>query len=186
MAFNWQWGAEIKRKGSEGFNNAGILTFNSHAINSFVRELIQNSNDAKARKAKKVSVKIEYTKIDRSEIPEFYDYMDILEAVKKSNPGHTKFFKKAFDNLKKVRIPFLIYSDYNTVGLSGDEDDDKSSFFACVLSEGISNKETATAGGSYGIGKNAIYGISDLRTVFYSSMDNSKNCIFQGVAKLAS
>lgn len=186
MGINWEWGAEVRRKGDEGFNNAGILTFNSHAINSFVRELFQNSNDAKAKGAKKVKIKIEYTNIDRKEIPEFRKYIDILDAIKKSHSIHKKFFKKAYDIVTKIKIPFLVYSDYQTNGLSGDEGDNKSSFAACVLSEGVSAKETETAGGSYGIGKNAIYGISALRTVFYSSLNRSGDYIFQGVAKLAS
>ncbi|MEO8402965.1 MAG: hypothetical protein ABI480_00160 [Chitinophagaceae bacterium] len=186
MGISWKWGAEEKRKGDEGFNNAGILTFSSHTINSFVRELFQNSNDAKQKGAKKVSIKIEQKNIDRSDIPEFRSYRDILDAVEKSHPKQKRFYKSANSLLNNIRIPFLVYSDYQTIGLTGKESDSNSSFMACVLSEGISAKESDTAGGSYGIGKNAIYGLSALRTVFYSSMNTSENCIFQGVAKLAS
>jgi hypothetical protein len=186
MSINWKWGAEEKKKGDEGFNNAGILTFNSHAINSFVRELFQNSNDAKPDDENKIKIKIEYKHISKNEIPEFDNYMSILNAVKLAHPNQTKFFIKASEVLKNESIPFLVYSDYRTKGLIGKEDDSYSSFVACVLSEGISAKENKTAGGSYGIGKNAIYGVSSLRTVFYSSMDLEENVIFQGVAKLAS
>jgi len=186
MSINWKWGAEEKRKGDEGFNNAGILTFNSHAINSFVRELFQNSNDAKPIDKNKIIIKIEYKDIHKDKIPEYNNYLNILEAVKRAHPLQKKFFIKANEVLKHDTIPFLIYSDYNTSGLTGREDESYSSFVACVLSEGISAKENKNAGGSYGIGKNAIYGVSALRTVFYSSMDLAKNSIFQGVAKLAS
>jgi hypothetical protein len=186
MILDWRWGAEIRKKGDEGFNNAGILTFNSHVINSFIRELFQNSNDAIEDGKNKISISIEYKKINKKEVPDFKNYVKIFDAVKKSHPNQTKFFKKADLMLSMEEIPFLVYSDFNTKGLTGKEDESYSSFVACVLSEGISAKSNESAGGSYGIGKNAIYGVSSLRTVLYSSMDAAKNVIFQGVAKLAS
>jgi hypothetical protein len=186
MGIKWKWGAEPLNKGKEGFNDAGILTFNSHAINSLVRELFQNSNDAKVKNTRKVIIKIEYRDISKTEIPAFDQYVQLLKKVEKSNPQQIKFFKKAYASLSNDKIPFLIYSDSNTLGLSGTEKDDNSSFLACVLSDGISAKESKSAGGSFGIGKNAIYGISNLRTIFYSSLTPKNEIIFQGVAKLAS
>src|SRR5690242_1449656 len=141
MSINWKWGAEEKKKGDEGFNNAGILTFNSHAINSFVRELFQNSNDAKSETEKKIKVKIEYKQISKKQIPEFDNYLDILNSVKLAHPNQIKFFIKANEVLRNEAIPFLVYSDYKTKGLTGREEDSYSSFVACVLSEGISAKE---------------------------------------------
>lgn len=186
MAVNWKWGAEEKKKGDEGFNNAGILTFNSHAINSFVRELFQNSNDARTPGKAKVVINIEYCTIKKSDIPAFDQFKKILDQVQKSHPYQVKFFKKAYESIKADKIPFLVYSDHNTKGLEGKDTDSGSSFVACVLSEGISAKEDKSAGGSFGIGKNAIYGISNMRTVFYSSCNKEGEHIFQGVAKLAS
>lgn len=186
MAVQWKWGAEEKKKGDEGFNNAGILTFNSHAINSFVRELFQNSNDARAPGKGKVIINIEYSHIKKNDIPAFDQFKKILDHVKNTHPHQVKFFKKAHESIKGDKIPFLIYSDHYTKGLEGKDSDSGSSFSACVLSEGISAKEDKSAGGSFGIGKNAIYGISNLRTVFYSSCNKDNEHIFQGVAKLAS
>ncbi|PZR19668.1 MAG: hypothetical protein DI539_13285 [Flavobacterium psychrophilum] len=186
MAINWKWGAEEKKKGDEGFNNAGILTFNSHAINSFVRELFQNSNDARLPGKSKVVINIEYCTIRKSDIPAFDQFKKVLDQVQKSHPYQVKFFKKAYESIKGDKIPFLVYSDYNTKGLEGKDTENGSSFVACVLSEGVSAKEDKSAGGSFGIGKNAIYGISNLRTVFYSSYNRDGEHIFQGVAKLAS
>jgi hypothetical protein len=186
MAVQWKWGAEEKKKGDEGFNNAGILTFNSHAINSFVRELFQNSNDARIPGKNKVVIQISYCTIRKSDIPVFDQFKKVLDQVEKSHPHQVKFFKKAHEAIKGDKIPFLVYSDYNTKGLEGKDNDSNQSFSACVLSEGISAKEDKSAGGSFGIGKNAIYGISNLRTVFYSSLNKDEEHIFQGVAKLAS
>lgn len=186
MNTKWEWGAEEKRKGDDGFNNAGILTFNSHAVNSFVRELVQNSNDAKADGQKKILIDIELRNIRKVDIPAIDQYEELLHLVQESHPSQRKFFSTAQRILENDTIPFLVYSDYNTKGLAGADDDYDSSFAACVLSEGKSVKGTKTAGGSYGIGKNAIYGVSALRTVFYSSLSIDRNPIFQGVAKIAS
>lgn len=187
MSFNWNWDAEVKNKGNEGFNNAGILTFNSNLINSFVREMFQNSNDAKSDKKQNVKIRIERKKISRKSIPAYDQFEKIINLVKESNPSQNSFFNKVSKALKNDKIDFLIYSDFNTIGLSGkDSDDFNSSFAACVLSEGISAKENNNAGGSFGIGKNAIYSISNIRTVFYSSLNEAGQYIFQGVAKLAS
>lgn len=182
----WQWGAEVKNKGTEGFNDAGILTFNSHAINSLVREQFQNSNDAKAKGENKVVIRIDYCCIPKEDIPGLEQFIELLGLVEKENQNQKKFFKKATDSLTERGIPFLVYSDSKTTGLKGKEEDNDSSFVACVLSEGKSAKESGNAGGSFGIGKNAIYGISNLRTVFYSSLNTEGDYIFQGVAKLAS
>lgn len=186
MAVNWKWGGQIKNKGDEGFNNAGILTFNSHAINSFVRELFQNSNDAKIEGQTQIRISIENKKIKKSLIPNFSEFKKIYEAVRASHPQQKKFFIKADQALKGDEISMLVYSDYNTNGLVGNDFESNTSFSALVLSEGISAKENNNAGGSYGIGKNAIYGVSSLRTVFYSSRNKQDESIFQGVSKLAS
>jgi len=186
MSFKWKWDAEIKKKGNEGFNDAGILTFNSNLINSFVREMIQNSNDAKSKKKSNIKIKIEHIKIYKTLIPAYDQFEEILGFVKDSNPNQEKFFDEAKRALRNEKIDFLVYSDFNTTGLSGNDDDYTSSFAACVLSEGISAKDNNNAGGSFGIGKNAIYSVSTLRTVFYSSLNESGEYIFQGVAKLAS
>src|SRR6266536_110290 len=97
------------------------------------------------------------------------------------------FFKQALKSIKNDKeIGVLVYKDFNTTGLTGDDDDASSTFNACVLSEGQSVKEDSDSGGSYGIGKNSIYGISKIRSVLYSSFNNSNEIIIQGLAKLAS
>jgi len=186
MNTEWKWGAEVKMKGEDGFNDAAILTFNSHAVNSLIRELVQNSNDAKAENQDKIIVKVEQRNIKKKDIPAITQYEELLNLIQEAHPTQRKFFSRAQQVLQSDTIPFLIYSDYNTKGLTGSDDDNNSSFVACLLSEGKSVKGSETAGGSFGIGKNAIYGVSTLRTVLYSSMDGDGNCIFQGVAKIAS
>ena len=193
-----KWGSFTKTKNGEwnGLNNAAIYSFNGNIVNSFVREMFQNSIDArdkdsldKSGKLKPLLIKINYKNIGQEDFPDFDGFYEIFKQIAGSSPNksNTQFFNNAFKALgDKRKIPFFIYEDYNTVGLTGTDRDPEKSFNACVISEGISVKSESTAGGSFGIGKNAIYGLSQLRTVFYSSVDTDGNFVFQGKAKLAS
>lgn len=192
------WGAQLKNRGWDGLNDAAINTFNSNVINSFVREMFQNSNDARDRELPvdpttgqrpPLLVKINYKSLTQEQFPNYDAFIDIFRRIKSApaNKPHLEFFKhaeKAMGN--RASIKFFIYEDFNTTGLSGNDDDPTSGFNSCVLSEGTSVKADDNAGGSYGIGKNAIFGFSKLRTVFYSSLNTKGEYIFQGVSKLAS
>lgn len=190
-AMKIQWGSFAKQKGWEGLNNAAINAFNSDVINSFVREIFQNSIDARQEEngeKKKLIIEINYKTINSDQFPCYEELLTIIEKIstEKANIGHEQFFKQAIDSFRnRNSIRLFEYKDYNTTGLSGYDEDPNSTFNACVLSEGISVKGDDTAGGSYGIGKNSIYGFSRIRTVLYSSFDGKEN-IFQGVSKLAS
>ncbi|PAU94565.1 hypothetical protein CK503_07160 [Aliifodinibius salipaludis] len=190
------WGAETENKGWQGLNNAAINTFNSNVINSLVREMFQNSIDARNKLAgnsqigdKPTKIKLRKFSIDKEQFPSYQEYREILDLVSNSGPNkkHRTFFNNAFNELdNKSKITLFGFEDYHTPGLSGDDNDPESSFSSCVLSEGTSINKDDTAGGSYGIGKNAIFGFSKTRTVFYSSLNPHDEFIFQGVAKLAS
>ncbi len=186
---NYRWGAEIKKKGSDGMANAAIETFRSGNIMSgFIRELLQNSQDARLENDNPLEVTVRLFSIDKSEIPVFKkNWFPIYNAVKKKwLDGYPGFFERADEVLSGEKISVLEYSDFNTSGLSGSDNDDKKSFSACVLSEGNSVEKKNDAGGSYGIGKNAVFGMSGIRTVLYSSLNEEGESIFQGVSKLAS
>lgn len=193
-----KWDSAIRNKGWAGLNNAAINTFNSHIINSFVREMIQNSNDARnnrlpidkvTNKRPPLKIIINYKTISADNFPDFDGFLKIFARIKSAvpNASHMNFFRnaeKAMGDRQQVKL--FIYEDYNTIGLEGEDNDDTKSFSSLVLSEGTSYKQDETAGGSYGIGKNAIFGFSKLRTVFYVSVNTYGEYIFQGIAKLAS
>jgi len=192
-----RWGSGIQEKGWEGLNNAAIYSFSKDIVNSFVREMIQNSNDARDYTAHEsitgqplpIKVRMSYKTIPVGLFPAFENFYTIFRSVAASLPNkvHARFFNNAFGALGDKRsLRVFIYEDYNTTGLSGNDNDPNSTFSSCVLSEGTSVKEDETAGGSFGIGKNAIFSFSKLRTVLYSSFNNKNEYIFQGVAKLAS
>ena len=195
---NLKWGSEIKRKGWDGLNDAAINAFNINVINSFVREMFQNSNDARDKslpvnqqtgKRPPLHISINYKTLKQEQFPNFEEFIDIFRRIKsaEANKQHVEFFKHGEKAMgTRTAIKFFVYEDFNTTGLSGDDNDPTSTFSSCVLSEGTSVKPDDTAGGSYGIGKNAIFGFSKLRTVFYSSLSNKGEYIFKGVTKLAS
>lgn len=194
---NLIWGASEEKKGWKGLNNAAINSFNSNIINSFIREMFQNSNDARDKKLPAdpntgklppLHIVINYKKIAQNQFPDFGGFKDIFARIKSAKPNekHVEFFRnadKALGNREMIKL--FVYEDFNTTGLSGEDDDDNSTFSGCVLSEGISVGKEKTSGGSYGIGKNAIFGFSKLRTVFYSTLNKQNEFIFQGISKLA-
>jgi uncharacterized membrane protein YgcG len=191
------WSSSEEKKGWQGLNNAAINSFNSNIINSFIREMFQNSNDARDKKlpidpktGKKppLHIVINYKKILKNQFPDFDGFMDVFARIKSAplNAKHNEFFKNAEKSLgNRQSIKLFVYEDYNTTGLSGADNEDDSTFSGCVLSEGISVGKEKTAGGSYGIGKNSIFGFSKLRTVFYASYNKENEYIFQGRSKLA-
>jgi hypothetical protein len=188
-----KWGSSLEQKGWTGLNNAAITSFNSNIINSFIREMFQNSNDARQRDksgktVKPLEIVINYKSVASSELPDFEGLNNIFNWVKNSpeNSDHEKFFANAAESISNpADIKLFIFEDFNTTGLQGSDDDNRSTFSSCVLSEGTSFKPSNQAGGSFGIGKNAIFGFSKLRTVFYISKNLADQYIFQGVSKLA-
>ncbi|ULQ50973.1 hypothetical protein [Flavihumibacter fluvii] len=188
------WGSLLKEKGWEGLNNAAINSFNSNVINSFVREIIQNSNDARRKDSTTgiklpLKVSIAYRTVLKEDLIYLDQFVNIFEKMSQSNSNkqHKQFFNNGFEAIRgNDKIKMFVYEDYNTTGLSGSDNDPECSFNSCILSEGTSVKGDNNAGGSYGIGKNSIYGFSKVRTVFYSSLNGEGEYIFQGLGKLAS
>jgi hypothetical protein len=83
----------------------------------------------------------------------------------------------------------LEISDQNTTGLIGPTTDSTSVFAALVKGDGVTNKLDVTSAGSFGIGKNAAYAVSDLQTVIYSTcycLKGEKKFAAQGRLRLIS
>jgi hypothetical protein len=95
------------------------------------------------------------------------------------------FLIDADNVLSNETIDCLIISDYNTTGLTGAKTSiqEKSVWRALTHSDGVTNKSSGSAG-SYGIGKNAPFACSSLRTVFYNTYAEDGVKAFQGVARL--
>ena len=77
------------------------------------------------------------------------------------------FFSEAQKLLALNYIKVLRVSDENTTGAKGPGRG--TPFYSLLRAAGVSVKRDENSGGSYGIGKNAAFAISDLRTVFYAT-----------------
>jgi len=165
----------------EGINDAALATFEGDYQYYIARESIQNSIDA--RKGR-LPVKVTFERMDLSveDIPgigELSDYFERARTKSKSQDRSESLYKPAVDALKKSKISVLKVSDYNTTGLNGSDDYEDGSWFKLARSFGI-NSMTNDGGGSFGIGKAAPIVASSLRTVYYTTLNETNEYIFQG------
>ena len=142
--------------------------FNEAPIPNLVREVIQNSLDAKYDGLEE-PVRVAFTEIYISKSliggSELEKHIcacrDRAEAENRSAIAES--YQKALDILDQSQIRCLKIQDTGTTGLKDKLWD------SLVTQEGAVNKTGSIAGGNYGIGKNAVLNVSDLNTVFYST-----------------
>ena len=186
-----------------GLNDAGIETFRSRPVAGLAREVIQNSLDARAVElesredprqsrmgnAKPVHVKFSVEKLDIEEVPGVERLQELFRSCRSFWPDTEtkKFFDKALRILEDEHVHLLRVSDFNTTGVRGNDRDrtEERGWYSLVKSSGCSAK-TDQHGGSFGIGKNAPFAISHLRTVLYSTKTLEGKHSFVGVARLVS
>lgn len=169
----------------QSFFHSGQESFKSRGIwNNAVRETIQNSLDASGSREKPVHVQIDRSSVPTSEIGSrgllAHVRATLKEADAMGNTDASKMYKNAVRILQDRRIDVLSIIDSNTTGLR------PSNLEALVYKEGMSEK-SGNAGGSFGIGKHAIFSVSAVRTVFYSTTyrDGGKVDLLIGKAILA-
>ncbi|TDT37720.1 hypothetical protein DES49_2678 [Halospina denitrificans] len=154
----------------EGLGDAGIETFRDAPYSSCAREAGQNSRDA----ARDFPVRMTFDVlwIDRNEVPAFAKLESAFQACLKqaTQEKEHEFFNNANKVIKRTDIPVLKIADYNTKGLTGPPDQSGTPFRSLLKGSGVSAKDSETSGGSFGIGKNASFAVSDLQTVFYSTL----------------
>ena len=169
-----------------GLHDAGVETFKGNYYRHLAREVIQNSLDARVDFTEPVVVKFDACSIARERIPEITGLEDTFCRCRDywlSDVKATTFFDKAIAIVGSAAITILRASDYNTTGVVGSDVDRTKNWFSLIRSSGSSSKYRGE-GGSYGIGKNAPFAASYLRTVLYSTFTSDANHAFQGVAKL--
>ncbi|HGM5336842.1 TPA: hypothetical protein ACKP2J_001266, partial [Serratia marcescens] len=181
---------------SEGLGDSGIETFLDNPFVSLSREIGQNSRDVKASSSVgPVKVCFDIISVNKKEIPGINDFAKAVESClvhakdRKDKKG-IEFFENIIEKLKSKEINLLKISDYNTKGLEG-PCEEGTPFHSLVKSKGVSQKgDNEASGGSHGIGKNAVFAISEGRTVFYSTCYinklGAKEFLFQGKSLLTS
>lgn len=154
---------------AQGFNDSGKEFFKANVMEHVVRELLQNSLDAKDPRHNDKPVTVNMSTMTLS--PGVINSRELAKHMEKSLEQTTKqgsqkgveAYKESLKLLKKSKIPTLAVIDKYTTGLQGDK------WNALVYQEGTPNKDGIAAGGSYGIGKNAPYAASKLSLVCYST-----------------
>jgi len=96
-----------------------------------------------------------------------------------------EFFRRAETIAGKDKITALRIGDYNATGVLGSDTDRSKNWYNLIRCAGSSSKGGGE-GGSFGIGKNAPFAASQLRTVLYSTFNIDEEHAFQGVATLVS
>lgn len=174
---NWEFLPNPGRE-EEGLGHAGIETFKGSPYPGIARECSQNSLDAAARRpdgsSEPVHLVFRLLSIPSSDVPGLATLTKNLQAcldqaISRDLRKDKDFFARAIHVARSTRIPALSIEDYGTTGLIGPAEEGRP-FHALVKSSGVSQKPDADAGGSFGIGKNAAFAISSLRTVFYSTL----------------
>lgn len=184
-------------KEEEGLADAGIETFKDAALPSLARESSQNSMDAALTRwepcVEPVHVVFSAHLVEANEIPGLDQLQASLQAcldkaIRRELKKEKQFFTRALKVTRGRTIPVLCVEDYGTTGLKGPAEEG-TPFHALVRATGISQKSNMDAGGSFGIGKNAAFAVSDLHTVFYSTrylQDGSEQIFVQGKSILIS
>lgn len=155
----------------DGFNESGMQHFAGNPIRHLAREVIQNAIDAGASDS--VFVKIKLHDVLVSSIPHLEELKANINSCNSASNAEGRkaeiFFNQAKLELEKTKIQVLEISDFNTTGMKGPSENG-TPFYAFMKAKGQSKKESATATGSYGIGKFAPYTVSKVRTIFLSTV----------------
>lgn len=178
-----------------GINDGNIETFRNKMMLSLTKEELQNSTDNAIWEngvQKKVTVEFHDFFLPTNKLPEietliqtFNDERAFWDAYMTTDKKVVQFFDRALSLLQKDKIRCLRISDFNTTGLTGVKSNHASPWLNLVKNRGVSDKPTS-ATGSFGIGKDAAFACSDVRTVFYNTVntDATDNKAFQGTLKL--
>ncbi len=168
MSISPTWQFPPSNGGMDYANDPSSAYFRDAPIAKLVREIIQNSLDAKeSGLTTPVKVKFSEKKIKRRLIGSSdlkRHILSCLNRVKASNWSKLeKVYDTALKTLNQRKIRCLQIVDSGTTGLKDDH------WAGLVHREGAVEKSGGAPGGNYGIGKNAVFNVSDLRTVFYST-----------------
>ena len=178
-----------------GFNNGALDHFQGQRLSSTVREVIQNSLDARKNKKKPMRVQFKIEKIEKTLVPEITHLKPHLEACKKTAQDQDlevaiNFYEKAIKSIEQeTTIKFLLIHDNNSDGLTGPIDGNRGAWAALVKGTGVSQKPGIDSLGSFGHGSKAPFSLSDVRSIFYLSyVQDGKNLEkrFQGKSILQS
>ncbi len=174
----WYFAKTISPK-NVGVDKYADSKFGLDKWNSFTREIIQNSLDARDDSGNPVKVSFEIKEMVLDQMPggEYIrKVVDACLAMNNINHQTRAMYQNAQSILNQLTIEFLKISDENTNGTTSGIDD---GWGALVYDEGVSKKNRPGSAGSHGVGKKVPFMISGINTVFYSTKNNVES-LFEG------
>jgi hypothetical protein len=177
-----------------GFNDSSIDHFKGHRLSSLVREVIQNSIDARLNHDQPVVVDFQLNSLDTKNLQEITSLADHLKLAKEtariqSAAQAVDFYEEAERTIAEDSVLFLSIHDSNTTGLTGPIEGPYGAWYALTKGAGLTQK-TGPSLGSFGHGSKAPFVSSKLRSIFYLSVisadKNQKETRFQGKSILQS
>lgn len=162
------WNFPARNGGIDFVSDPSSAHFSDAPIPKLVREVIQNSLDAKHDGyTDPVVIDFIETHVRSNQIGAEVLGQHIAacfdRAASEGRARAMAVFKRALDTSHQKTIRCLKALDSGTVGL------DDARWNALVVQEGAVSKLGGAPGGNYGIGKNAALNVSDMQTVFYST-----------------
>lgn len=163
----------------KGISSGDTEAFKKSPFQAFAREVLQNSIDA--RDSDEEPTRVVFSEFD-IEVEKLPDVSGLKDAIRRCKEfwAHKPEYVDAYEKMQKqldeqLVIHCLRISDYNTTGLIGVESNAsaKNKFLALTKGTGVSEKNGSMAGGSKGVGKNAVFLMSSIRTVYYSTHANA-------------
>lgn len=178
--------------GGLGFNDGGTQLFKDDSIQSLAREVCQNSIDARAEGTNRpVEVEFSTFNVSREEFPGYDEFLEIIQSeinycnsYYHNNKNAVNYYKDALATLKSEQITCLRISDFNTDGLTIGKDEKNNNWMNLVVHSGTNDKKEED-GGSFGLGKNAMYACSKLGTLYFSTYDKYEEKRSECVSKLS-
>ena len=165
---------------AEGLSDAGIETFRENPFVAVARETGQNSRDARNSNGEPVLMKFDVISIPTANFPSIEAYRVAARlCLEKSKDAvrekERTFFENAVSSLGADELKILRIADFNTKGVRGPCEEGQP-FHTLAKTDGMSVKDDPSAGGSFGIGKNATFALSDIQTVFVSTLYRENGC----------
>ena len=176
---------------SYGLTDAARTYFQAGRLRHVTREAIQNSLDSHDTGFPTVEVQLIDCTISKSsfagDVLGSHIAACLLEVERTgatNSERDKEVLQLAIDELRSSDVRCLAIIDSGTRGLLPEN------WHALVQSEGIVQKAGSVSGGSFGIGKNAVFTVSDIFSVFYSTryLDKRRGRVelCQGKARLMS
>lgn len=143
-------------------------------IETFVRETLQNANDAGIPGERPVEVYFRFVRLTGDELDAFKDALEWEELAGHlegaAGGDHSLRLDQYLDHLEETdELLMLVIKDRNTTGLTGSETEDRSNYTALVRDMQVSHKDER-AGGSHGVGKTVLWAFSGISTVLFTSV----------------